>query len=278
MEIINIAAYKFVEVPAPIEWRVILKERSEELGLMGSILLATEGINLFMAGERASIDAFLQFLRHDPAFENSFADIPVKESMTNHQPFRRMVVRVKSEIIRMRHPMICPDKTERAPAVDPSTLKRWLDQGHDDDGREVVLLDTRNDYEVGIGTFEHSVNFGIDCFSEFPEAALSTTSDTAEKLEGKTIVSFCTGGIRCEKAALFLREAKFEHVYQLDGGILRYFEEVGGAHWQGECFVFDRRVALDPELQPTKNVYETTAPPERNAKFLKWRASQNEKV
>lgn len=278
MQIINIAAYKFVEVPNPDDWRSIIKERCEGLDLMGNILLAGEGINLFVAGERASIDSFLHFLRDDKRFGQRFSDITVKESITDHQPFRRIVVRVKNEIIAMKHPTICPDKTTRAPAIEPTTLKRWLDQGHDDNGREVVMLDTRNGYEVGIGTFEGSLNFPIECFSEFPQAFLSTACDRQTDLTEKTIVSFCTGGIRCEKAALFLRESNFENVYQLDGGILRYFEEVGGAHWQGECFVFDRRVALDPQLQPTEKDYETTAPPARNAGFQKWKAAQGKKI
>ncbi len=276
MQIVNIAAYKFIEVPDPSEWRSILKERGEELNLMGNILLAREGINLFVAGERASIDSFLHFLRDDERFAQRFSNIEVKESITDHQPFRRMVVRIKNEIIAMKHPMICPDKTARAPAIDPKTLKQWLDQGHDDNGREVVLLDTRNGYEVGIGTFEGSLNFPIERFSEFPQAFLSTADATKTDLAEKTIVSFCTGGIRCEKAALFLRESNFENVYQLDGGILRYFEDVGGAHWQGECFVFDRRVALDPQLRPTEKDYEVTAPPDRNEGFQKWKASRSQ--
>ena len=184
-------------------------------------------------------------------------------------------MRVKDEIITMKHPMIDPSAV-RAPAIDPQTLKVWLDQGHDDNGREIVLLDTRNDYEVQIGTFDGALHFGIDKFSEFPDAITSTTGDTREQLQNKTIVSFCTGGIRCEKAALFLQEPAvgFDHVYQLDGGILRYFEEVGDAHYKGECFVFDRRVALDSKLQETTHEYEVTAPHGRNADYLRWKAGQ----
>lgn len=170
----------------------------------------------------------------------------------------------------MKHPMICPGET-RAPSIDPQTLKTWLDQGHDDSGREVVLLDTRNKFEIDIGTFEGALNVGIDSFSDFPDAFRSTVDDGSVDLQNKTIVSFCTGGIRCEKAALFLGESNFENVFQLNGGILRYFEEVGGAHWNGECFVFDRRVALDPELQATTQQYEVTAPPERNSMYLDWK-------
>lgn len=273
MQIVNIAAYKFIEVPTPSDLRGALKSRCEELGVMGSIVLAPEGINFFLAGDRSSIDSFLNFLRHDELFERRFENIEVKESLSEHQPFRRIVVRLKKEIITMKHPMICPGD-ERAPGINPQTLKKWLDQGHDDDGRELVLLDTRNNFEIDIGTFENSLNVGIDSFSDFPQKFLGTVDSGTVNLQDKTIVSFCTGGIRCEKAALFLRDEKFNHVFQLNGGILRYFEEVGGAHWNGECFVFDRRVALDSDLQTTKQHYEVTAPPERNAMYLEWEERQ----
>jgi UPF0176 protein len=255
MNILNIAAYKFVEIPNPAELCPIMKTRADELNLRGTILLASEGINLFMAGDRASIDSFVDFLRSDERFESRFSDITTKESYTEHPPFRRMEVRVKKEIITMKQPMICPNTSDRAPGVDPQVLKRWLDQGHDDQGREVVMLDTRNDYEVEIGTFKNALDLSIEIFSEFPEAYLRTANDTKADLTEKTVVTFCTGGIRCEKAALFLREAKLKNVYQLNGGILRYFEEVGADHWQGECFVFDERRAVDVQLNPTKKQY-----------------------
>jgi UPF0176 protein len=276
MQIVNIAAYKFIEIPKPADWRAVLKNRCEELGVMGSIILAPEGVNLFVAGERSSIDSFLHFLRHDELFGQRFTNIEVKKSLSEHQPFRRIVVHIKKEIITMKHPMICPGET-RAPSIDPQTLKTWLDQGHDDNGRELVLLDTRNKYEVDIGTFEGSLNFDIDSFSDFPQAIMGTADNVTIDLRNKTIVSFCTGGIRCEKAALFLRESNFENVFQLNGGILRYFEEVGGAHWNGECFVFDRRVALDTDLQATKQNYEVTAPAKRNSMYLEWKERQDKR-
>jgi UPF0176 protein len=133
---------------------------------------------------------------------------------------------------------------QRAPHVDAATLKRWLDQGHDDAGREVALLDTRNSFEVEIGSFDKALAPPLKSFGEFPAAVAAL--DPA--LRQKTVVTFCTGGIRCEKAALYMGEQGYEHVYQLDGGILRYFQDVGGAHYHGDCFVFDRRVALTPQL------------------------------
>ncbi|MBY0551383.1 MAG: sulfurtransferase [Candidatus Obscuribacterales bacterium] len=254
VSIINIAAYKFVSVPDPEAWVPLLKERCVQLALKGTIVLAQEGINLFLAGSRDSIDSFLSYLRGDVLFEARFAELDVKESVSENQPFRKMVVRVAKEIITMRHPTIRPADA-RASAVEPATLRQWLDQGHDDQGRAIVLLDTRNAFEVEIGTFKNAKSFDIEKFSQFPDVIRELAEDASAPLANKTVVSFCTGGIRCEKAALYMQDIGLANVFQLQGGILRYFEEVGGAHWQGECFVFDERVALDPQLQPTTNEY-----------------------
>ena len=148
----------------------------------------------------------------------------------------------------MNHPAIRP-QAGRAPAVDAATLRRWLDQGHDDAGRPVVTLDTRNAFEVDYGTFNGAIDWRLGKFSDFPAAVQAHRRE----LEGKTVVSFCTGGIRCEKAAIYLREAGLSEVWQLEGGILRYFEEAGGAHFRGQCFVFDERQALDADLAATQN-------------------------
>ncbi len=248
MQIVNIAAYKFVGIPEPAEWQPVFKERCHELHLKGTILLATEGINLFLAGSRDSIDKFLKFLQTDELFSGRFTELDVKESFSTNQPFKKMVVRVAKEIITMRHPMIRPESS-RAPHVDAPTLRKWLEQGSDDEGRELLLLDTRNAFEVEMGTFENALHLQIEKFSDFPEAISATMENSENSLHDKTIISFCTGGIRCEKAALYLQEKGHPKVLQLDGGILRYFEEVGGEHWQGECFVFDERVSLDPGLK-----------------------------
>ena len=177
--------------------------------------------------------------------DRRFADLDVKFSRSASVPFRKLRVKIKREIIRMDHPAIQP-QAGRAPAVPPATLARWLDQGVDDDGRPVVMLDTRNAFEVDAGTFAGAIDWRIERFTQFP-AALQVHRDS---LRGKTVVSFCTGGIRCEKAALYMAEAGLDHVYQLDGGILKYFEETGGKGFNGRCFVFDARIALDPALAP----------------------------
>ena len=154
-------------------------------------------------------------------------------------------MRRKREIITFRHPETAPD-AERAPAVAPATLARWIERGVDDDGRRLVLLDTRNREEVRHGTFAGALALPIDRFTDLPDALAAER----EALADATVVSFCTGGIRCEKAALWMQANGFERVWQLDGGILGYFEEVGGAGYDGACFVFDERVALDPALRP----------------------------
>lgn len=237
--ILNISAYKFIPLPDASALRETLLERALSHALKGTILLAEEGINLFLAGPEEAIRGFLTDLQTD----ERFADISPKESWSTDQPFKKMLVKVKGEIIRMNHPTIRPS-SGRAPAVAPETVKRWLDAGVDDEGRPVVTLDTRNAFEVDQGTFEGAIDWRIDKFTEFPQAFL----DHQAELAGKTVVSFCTGGIRCEKAAILMQTAGLDHVYQLEGGILKYFEETDGSHYRGGCFVFDERRALDTEL------------------------------
>ena len=245
MTIVNISAYRFVSLDDLSPLRERIAARCAALELKGTVLLAPEGVNLFLAGSRAAIDGFMEWLREDPRF----ADLQPKESLSDAPPFRRMRVRLKREIITMRMPAIRPE-AERAPAVNAATLRRWLDRGHDDDGRELVLLDTRNDYEIAVGTFDHAVDYHLASFTEFPAAI---AADRA-RYEGKTVVSYCTGGIRCEKAALHMQDIGMQHVFQLEGGILKYLEDTDGAHWRGDCFVFDERGAVDATLLPAAPV------------------------
>lgn len=242
MSILNISAYRFVSLDDLPALRDRVHEKCEALALKGTILLAPEGINLFLAAPREAIEVFLVWLRSD----SRFADLQAKESLSDDPPFKRMRVRLKKEIITLRKPTLRPEG-RRAPAVDPATLKRWLDQGHDDDGHEVVLLDTRNVYETDVGMFPHAVDYRIASFTELPDALAADQPRYA----GKTVVSYCTGGIRCEKAALHMQDIGMQRVFQLEGGILKYFEEVGGTHWRGECFVFDERGAVDKDLVPS---------------------------
>ena len=234
---VNIAAYKFVRLDRIADLKAQLLPRCRELQLKGSILLSLEGINMFLAGTRESIDTFLDELRG----QSEFADIKVKESFCDHQPFSRMLVRLKKEIISMGVETIQPQQ-KTSPKISAAQLKQWLDEGKD-----LTLLDVRNDYEVNIGTFDQAVPIGVDHFRQFPNAV----DQLDDELKSKPLVMFCTGGIRCEKAGPLMEEKGYSEIYQLDGGILKYFEDVGGEHYDGECFVFDKRVAVDSSLQET---------------------------
>jgi UPF0176 protein len=239
--LLNVAAYRFVTLTDLPALRERLFDAAAALGLKGTVLLAEEGINLFLAGDAHALRGWLATLCDDPRF----AGIEVKESHSDQPPFQRLKVKIKREIIRMDHPMLRPE-AGRAPAVDAATLVRWLDVGHDDAGRAVTLLDTRNAFEVDHGGFEGAIDWRLEKFTDFPQRL----AEQAEALKDVTIVSYCTGGIRCEKAALLMREQGFDNVYQLDGGILKYFESVGQAHYRGGCFVFDERDVLDAALTP----------------------------
>ena len=245
MSVINIACYKFIALGELAKLKNALNSRCLALELTGTILLAPEGINLFLAGERLSIDAFLAYLYEDPRF----TDLQPKASVSEVSPFKRLRVRLKKEIITMKLPLVRPE-VARAPTVTAPTLKRWLDRGVDDAGRPVILLDTRNEYEVAAGSFVGAIDYQLACFSEFPSRLMQYRAH----LVGKTVVSFCTGGIRCEKAAIHMQDLGIQNVYQLEGGILKYFEQVGAAHYQGDCFVFDTRGTLDAALKPPAGV------------------------
>ncbi|WP_409476580.1 sulfurtransferase [Stenotrophomonas sp. Y-13] len=240
--IVNTAAYHFVSIADADALAATLLERAQARALRGTILVADEGLNLFLAGDCDGIDAFYAALKADPRF----AAMRVKYSYSRMQPFARLKAKVKPEIISFRRDDGQPLDYPRAPSVAPATLRRWLRQGHDDEGRRVVMLDTRNAQEFAHGTFAGALTLPIARFTDLPAALAPHRADLADA----TVVSFCTGGIRCEKAALWMRNDGMDNVLQLDGGILGYFEEVGGEGYEGRCFVFDERVALDPQLQP----------------------------
>lgn len=237
LPVANIAAYRFAPLEGLPSLRTDLLAFCRAHQLRGTILLSTEGINLFVAGDRQAVDALLARLRSIPGL----APLEAKYSHTVHQPFRRMLVRIKKEIIAFGVPGIDPAR-RTSPKLAPQQLKAWLDEG-----RPLTLLDTRNDYEVKLGTFENALAAGVDHFRDFPAAVARLPAE----LKDQTIVMFCTGGIRCEKAGPYMESQGFRNVLQLDGGILKYFEHCGGAHYRGECFVFDQRVGVDPALQET---------------------------
>jgi len=235
--ITNIAAYKFATLTDLKSLRVRLVTLCKGWQIKGTILLSTEGINLFAAGGEEEINLLIAELRSHPGLE----ELTPKVSLSDHQPFTRMLVRIKKEIIAFGVEGIRPAE-RTSPKLSAHTLKQWLDEG-----RPITLLDTRNDYEVKLGTFKGALIPHIDHFREFPKAV----ARLPEHLKHEPVVMFCTGGIRCEKAGPFMEREGFEQIYQLDGGILKYFEECGGEHYEGECFVFDQRVGVDPALRET---------------------------
>lgn len=239
--IVNVSGYRFVALDELPQRRTKLLEKAESLDLKGTVLLSEEGINVFVAGTQNAIDQFVDFIRN----EGCIPDFEIKESFSSKKPFSEMLVKIKREIIAFGVDSIDP-RNYTSKRIPPKQLKEWLDSGKD-----IVLLDTRNDYEIAAGTFDHAVEFGVHTFRDFPQAV----EKMGEDLKRKTIISFCTGGIRCEKAAPYLEQIGCQDVYQLDGGILKYFEECGGAHYHGDCFVFDERVAVDPMLAPTTDQY-----------------------
>ncbi|HMP77876.1 MAG TPA: pseudouridine synthase [Pirellulaceae bacterium] len=230
----TIAAYRFVPLDNLGDRRAALLDKCRSLELKGTILIASEGINLFLAGEVAQVRSFVEWLTAEP----EFTDLPVKYNPCDYQPFNRLLVRVKKEIIPLGMPEIRPDR-ETSPKISPSELKSWLDER-----RDVLLLDVRNDYEIDVGTFAGAQPAGIGHFRDFPQAV----AQFPEQWRERPIVMFCTGGIRCEKAGPVMQQAGFRHIWQLDGGILKYFEDCGGEHYRGDCFVFDQRVAVRPNL------------------------------
>lgn len=238
--ITNIAGYRFVALADRDALHPVLQSVCDDLGLKGTILLAPEGINFFLAGTQASIDGFVAHLERDERFH----DIPLKVSYTDYQPFNRMNVRRKKEIISVGLDHIQPESFT-GDEIEPSEFKAMLDEG-----AFVHVLDTRNDYELRVGTFENAIDLDIRTFRAFPDAIESLPA----AMKDEPIVMFCTGGIRCEKASAIMIEAGFTNVKQLKGGILGYFEAVGGAHWNGDCFVFDQRVAVNPALEETEVV------------------------
>ena len=236
--IVNIAGYRFVDLPDRDELRQPFRDTCSKLNLKGTILLSHEGINFFLAGSQESINSFIAYIEQD----SRFRDITLKRSLTKYQPFNRMNVRLKKEIISIGLDHIKPAEFT-GEEITPVDFKQLLD-----DGKEVLVLDTRNDYECRIGTFENAMELDIKSFRDFPRAI----SELSDEYKDTPVVMFCTGGIRCEKASVVMMDAGFSDVKQLKGGILGYFEEVGGAYWDGDCFVFDQRVAVNPDLVETE--------------------------
>ena len=231
------AFYKFVALPDFAELRAPLLEFCEQCSVKGTILLAAEGINGTIAGEPARVREVLEFLRRDPRL----ADLEHKESGATKRPFYRMKVRLKREIVTLGVPSVDPTRMAGT-YVKPEDWNRLIDDP------DVVVVDVRNDYEVALGTFAGAINPETRSFRELPQ----WVREQSALKEKPKVAMFCTGGIRCEKSTAFLRSEGFDEVYHLQGGILKYLETIPAeqSRWQGECFVFDERVAVGHGLTP----------------------------
>jgi len=240
MKIANITGYKFIPIKDELVLQETILQRSTNLNLKGTVLISRKGINFSVSGTKNNIDKFLLFIRSD----SRFADVDVKITYNEYQPFRKMLVRIKKEIISMGIEEIDPFKFT-GQKISPKELNKKLNNNEN-----IVLLDTRNEYEVRLGTFKNAIDLNLDSFRDFPKEI----EKLRKKLIGKEVVMFCTGGIRCEKASALMLKNGFENIQQIDGGVINYFKETGGRHWNGDCFVFDDRVALDKDLLETDYV------------------------
>lgn len=221
----NILFYKYVNIEDPQKCRDELFTLCQSLDTKGKILVAEEGINGCISGTETNLEKFKKELT------NRFSDIVFKEDNTNQHTFKKIFVRVRKEIITSKFGIKLENK---APYVEPKQLKEWLDNNED-----LIMVDARNDYEVHVGKFKNAIDSNIQVFTQWPKI-LDILKD-----KNKKIVTYCTGGIRCEKASAVLIENGFKNVFQLQGGILTYGKECGNAHWEGKCFVFDERGAAD---------------------------------
>lgn len=232
MQYINISGYKFLELSDLDLIQQGLAELCQSLDLKGTLLLGHEGINAFASGTREQIDQFKTGL------DAWIPGLEFKESPSSTQPFKKMQVKIKPEIVTFGVPDVNPI-TSPAPYISADRFQEWMDNNED-----IIVLDTRNDYEVHLGQFKKAMILPIQNFRQFPEAI----NALPEEMKNKTIVTYCTGGIRCEKAAPYLIQQGFTNVYQLEGGILKYLEKYPDSHFEGSCFVFDARMAVGSDL------------------------------
>jgi len=234
------ALYKFVSLPNFKDLQPAILEACKANQIKGTLLLAEEGINGTIAGLPDDIHNILNYLRTDPLFEGKFADLEHKESYADEHPFYRMKVKLKKEIVTLGVPGVSPTK-KVGTYVKPEDWNALISDP------DVVLIDTRNDYEVDIGTFKGAIDPKTTTFREFPEYV----AEHFDKTKHKKVAMFCTGGIRCEKASSYMMDQGFEEVYHLQGGILKYLETIPESEsmWEGECFVFDQRVAVKHNLE-----------------------------
>ena len=229
--IVNISGYRFVSLQNLETWQASLRNLCASFNLKGTIVVSEEGVNIMLAGTQDSIDGWIKCF-HDIS---EFSALEFKFSQSESIPFKRLLIKIKAVLV----PGDVNPSVDTAPNITPTELHRWYQEG-----RDFTIIDTRNDYELEVGKFKNALDIHLHEFKDFPEKIAGLDPS----IKDKPVVVYCTGGIRCEKAAPLALQAGFKEVYQLEGGILKYFETCGSDFFEGDCFVFDERSALNPKL------------------------------
>jgi len=240
---LTIAFYQFVSLKNIDQLQAFILKFCQKNSIKGTILLASEGINGTISGDEKKIQKFIEFIKEDSFFKNNFKNLEHKESWASKNPFYRMKVRLKKEIVALGVDGVSPtDKVGKY--INPEDWNKLIEDP------DTIVIDTRNNYEVDIGSFKNAINPQTESFREFPAFVEKNLKDNKQK----RVAMFCTGGIRCEKATSLMLEEGFEDVYHLKGGILKYLETIpkDKSLWQGECFVFDQRVAVTHGLDESQ--------------------------
>lgn len=231
---INISGYRFTPIDNPDQTLKDFNSLCADLAVMGSIYIASEGVNIGLSGNILEIQTFRRRLQEHTAFQN----IRFHELYSTQMPYRKMTIKTRTELVPIEDPTIKVGDFDHQ-YLAPQELKQWLDEG-----RDFILLDMRNDFEFQLGTFDSATQLDLRRFRK-----LQTKDEQIQELpKDKPIVTFCTGGIRCEKAGPYLEKQGLDNIYQLHGGIIEYLRQTKGAHWHGNCFVFDDRVSINHEL------------------------------
>ena len=236
---LNIRGYYFSKLDHLEDHRRLLADIGELLAVKGTVILSEEGINLSIVGKRSDSEQMFEACKSIPGLEK----LSPKKDWSNNNPYEKLKIKIKDEIIKMNKPGIRPE-LKRASSVDSKTFSRWLIQGCDDSGLPIKIFDTRNHFEIEMGRFAKCLDFGLKRFSDFPNIFDKNKS----KLEGHRVITVCTGGIRCEKATLYMNQNGIPNAVQLEGGILEYIQSTDGKFWSGECFEFKNQNLYEEDL------------------------------
>lgn len=245
-EILNISSYHFCQLNHLDDHRLLLADIGELLAVTGTVILSPEGVHISIAGTRANAEQMFEACKAIPGLEKLIS----KRKWSIKNPYGKLKIKIKEEIIHMNQVEIRPEK-KRAPSIDAKTLSKWIFQGCDNEGLPIKIVDTRNDFEVKMGAFKSSTHWNLKNFCDFPKIFEKNKSEVFNY----RVITVCTGGIRCEKATLYMNNNGIPNAVQLDGGIINYLENTDGKDWNGECFIFDDIKFLDNDFMPNFGPY-----------------------